>query len=311
MMIVIGGEYGQLANRLIVLANFIAAAREHSLRIVDPAFAPYAPGFESTARDPLARYPVERRRIPACAAAAGGAHRLAGAGSRLLRKWERRFGRFPGARLLDIGWFGTCDLDGPEFLALARRPGLLFAKGWRFRATASFERHADAIRDFLRPSQRAFEAARSAVSELRTRADVVAGVHIRHGDYREFRGGRYYFELPVYLRWMRCMRESLAPRRAAFLVCSNMEHSPGFFTGLDCVSGPGRAVDDLHALAECDYLLGPPSTFSRWASFVGRKPLGVMWDATQAADISQFSVTTHFDEGREPRWAALMARPGA
>jgi hypothetical protein len=41
----------------------------------------------------------------------------------------------------------------------------------------------------------------------------------------------------------------------------------------------GSAVEDLYSLARCDYLLGPPSTFSLWASFYGNVPLHQMASA--------------------------------
>ena len=30
---------------------------------------------------------------------------------------------------------------------------------------------------------------------------------------------------------------------------------------------------DLYGLAACDYIIGPPSTYSHWASFWGKGPL--------------------------------------
>jgi hypothetical protein len=38
------------------------------------------------------------------------------------------------------------------------------------------------------------------------------------------------------------------------------------------LAGPGHFIEDLYALASCDYIIGPPSTFSQWASFYGNVP---------------------------------------
>ena len=35
---------------------------------------------------------------------------------------------------------------------------------------------------------------------------------------------------------------------------------------------PVHPVSAMHAMSLCDYILGPPSTFSGWASFMGRVP---------------------------------------
>jgi hypothetical protein len=72
------------------------------------------------------------------------------------------------------------------------------------------------------------------------------------------------------------MREMVAQfpaYRVAFLVCSDEPRSAAEFPGLTIGFGTPSPVADLYALAKCDYIIGPPSTFSQWASFYGSKPL--------------------------------------
>jgi hypothetical protein len=42
---------------------------------------------------------------------------------------------------------------------------------------------------------------------------------------------------------------------------------------LNVTWGSGHLVEDMYAFAGCDYLVGPPSTFTTWASFYGQVPL--------------------------------------
>jgi len=42
-------------------------------------------------------------------------------------------------------------------------------------------------------------------------------------------------------------------------------------------------------LSKCDYLLGPPSTFSMWASFIGDVPLRLIKGAEENIQMDQFS----------------------
>ena len=57
------------------------------------------------------------------------------------------------------------------------------------------------------------------------------------------------------------------------LVCSNASPPASAFAGCDVSAGIGHLVEDLYALARCDYLVGPPSTYTAWASFYGQVPL--------------------------------------
>jgi hypothetical protein len=61
-------------------------------------------------------------------------------------------------------------------------------------------------------------------------------------------------------------------RRLRFLICSDEAIDLALFTGLNVIAGTGDVVQDLYALADCDLICGPPSTFNMWASFYGRVP---------------------------------------
>ncbi|HEV2761361.1 MAG TPA: hypothetical protein VGV38_00100, partial [Pyrinomonadaceae bacterium] len=85
--------------------------------------------------------------------------------------------------------------------------------------------------------------------------------------------------------------ESLFPgRRVSFLVCSNAEHVGGAFEGFRHTRGTGHLVEDLYALAGCDYLVGPPSTFTMWASLYGGVPLCMVEDPRRALRLEDFAV---------------------
>jgi hypothetical protein len=74
---------------------------------------------------------------------------------------------------------------------------------------------------------------------------------------------------------MEKMLSLLAPKTVAFLICSdeNYHAETEVFAGLPVYFGTGHMIEDLYSLAQCDYLIGPPSTYSMWASFYGRVPM--------------------------------------
>ena len=46
----------------------------------------------------------------------------------------------------------------------------------------------------------------------------------------------------------------------------------------------------MYSLAECDYIVGPPSTFSTWASFYGNVPIYRITDPSAEFSIADFKV---------------------
>lgn len=296
-MIIVAGDYGQLGNRLIVFANWIAFARRQRMRIANPAFHDYAPYFQGTCRDLLCRYPPPRLRVPVSTRGRAWLHRLAHQTARFCRRAYRRTGHYPpGLNLLDIGWRERCNLDNPCVIDRVRSAPLVLAKGWLFRAEDTFTEHADAIRAFFTPIARHRRNVHELIAGLRSRAVVVVGVHIRHGDYRNFLGGQFYFETSTYAALMRRVAALYAGRRVAFLVCSNAPQPTEAFAGLDVTFGTGHLVEDMYALAECDCLLGAPSTYTMWASFYGRVPLNIVVNPRAPLTARSFEVVQHFNE---------------
>ena len=284
-MIIIARSYGQLGNRLFLYAHMIAAARTHGVSLANPCFADYAHLFPSTADDLWCRYP---RVAPTDASPS------------LLRRRALAKSIYVSARCLDaIGFHRgplatlrlrgdeNCDLASDEFADLAKRSRHLLALGWLFRSETLLAQHADAVREHFQISPRHNQNVREAISTLRQRADFVVGVHIRHGDYATFLDGKYYYTSWQYAAAMRRIAEQLPGRRVAFLVCSNSSLNRHDFGDLDVQFGPGHIIEDMYCFAQTDLLIGPPSTYTGWASFFGKVPLVAMHQADTPIDLSQ------------------------
>jgi hypothetical protein len=270
---------GRLGNRLVLFANFMALAEELGHRVTNVTFHSYAEFFETTSRDIYCRYPAtgtksrfdtipllargirQTRIFPHAVRAASWLHErttLFGKSVVVLREQEGR---------------KVTLLTAAEVEAQIRSARTVFVYGWSFRAPEYVRRHAEKIRAYFRPLGTVVRAGHETVARLRQNADLVVGVHVRHGDFRTWHGGRHFFDPARYAAWMRELAEQFPGRKTAFLVCSDERRHPGEFPGLAVGFGPGSLVGDLYALAECEYVMGPPSTFSQWASFYGNKPL--------------------------------------
>ena len=288
---------GRLANRLVLFANFIALAEEQGHRIANVTFHSYAELFETTRRDIYCRYPVPKRRsrleaVPGVAEAIRKTrvfyHAVRGAS--VLNERARIFGRRT-ITLREEPKQGVVLLDGPEFQSQIRDARNVFVYGWRFRAPALVTRHAEKIRDYFRPIEAHERASHRVADRLRRDANVVAGVHIRRGDYRGWRDGTCFFSISHYTAWMRGLAEQFPGRKVAFLVCSDEARRPEEFPGLTVGFSTGLPVEDLYALAGCDLIFGPVSTFSQWASFYGNKPLFHLYRGETRVERDRFRVS--------------------
>jgi hypothetical protein len=292
--LIIAGRVGRLANRLVLFANFVAFAEEHGYRLGNCTFHSYAHLFETTRRDIYCRYPVPPRRslldmIPGVAPVIRKT-RLFTHGVRMACLLSERLPVL-GRGTMTFREAHGVELEKPEVHARMREASRVFIMGWAFRAPGYVERHAGKIRAYFQPVQPHERASRETVERLRRDAQVVVGVHIRHGDYRTWRGGKYFFDLARYAAWMKELADQFPGRKTAFLVCSDEPRHEREFPGLSVGFGSGVAVEDLCALARCDYVMGPVSSFSQWASFYGDKPLFHLRDRNDRAVIGRFRVS--------------------
>ncbi|MFQ5804386.1 MAG: hypothetical protein ACE5JQ_15965, partial [Candidatus Methylomirabilales bacterium] len=285
-MIVIAKKSGQLANRLFLFAHFIAFAEEHGVRVMNPAFDEYCRYFLSTVKDPLCRYPPGNPLVtnPRMSRITYGAIQ------RVLRLWERAEMKSRHMEVISIDLNGNCNMADPMFVELAKRRKLLLIRGWNFRNHDVFNKHADTIRKYFIPLEKHRNNVVSVISKAREGCDILIGVHIRQGDYAKFRNGIYLYETTRYAKLMGQVTALFEGKRVGFLVCSNAEQDRGHFPDLEVAYSTNHLVEDLYGLTGCDLIMGPPSTYSMWASFYGRVPLYIIEKANAAPTRGGFEV---------------------
>lgn len=303
-MIVIANGVGRLGNRLLLFAHFIGAAVEHGLTVANPPFGPYARYFPTTARDVLCRYPAKTRRLPAGRARRYLATKASGGAADVLHRLQIR-GKDVG--LIRLRRDQALDLNSERFLQVVRRHRVVFVQDWFFRNGSNCARHVDLIRAYFTPWPHHVAAANAAIDRERAKGRFMVGVHVRQGDYQRAYDGRYFYTYDQYRAVMTQVESAFPDEDVTFLVCSDAAVPRGAFGSLNVVYGNGHQLEDLYALAACDRILGPPSTYSTWASYYGDVPLYALEDQAAAVEPTSFRVRTELSWGKRSRAAAPQA----
>ncbi|MBE9227737.1 alpha-1,2-fucosyltransferase [Phormidium sp. LEGE 05292] len=287
-MLVISAKSGQLGNRLLLFANCIAFAIENKIRVFNPAFAEYAEFFESTSRDLFCAYPPLNLPISI---------------NKFARTKCYQFNR----RLAESGIFKTVSLtrekpfnwsdskltEELQTSAIVFMQGWLLRDGWFVKDTALLQKHSTAIRKYFTPLKKYRLNVIKLISSMRNQADIIVGVHIRHGDYAVHQNGKYFYQIEEYVKVMKSVEKLFSNQKVAFLICTNGEQNPQLLKDLNYYFANNHIIEDLYALAECDYIIGPPSSYTMWASFYGDRPLYKIRDVNQEPNINDF---VHFYE---------------
>ena len=292
-MIIIFRKQGQLGNRLFNFANFIAFAAKTDQAVMNPSFDEYAPHFETTSSDIFCRYPAKKS-SPLIPNNPGmrrklyklyNVHAIRWIRKLRLQRWLIQIMRVPGRQIYLLD-------DNPAACRPFLEKRLTMVEGLNFRDISGIERHLEKIREYFKPVETHRQRVDSLISNARQDCDVLVGVHIRQGDYETHLGGRYFFGIDVFKSFMRGIERLNPDRRVRFLVCSNAQLNPKDFEEHAVTFGPNHVIEDMYSLAACDYIMGPPSTYTLWASLYGGARLYFMQNAE--ADISMDDFLDYF-----------------
>ena len=173
-----------------------------------------------------------------------------------------------------------------------------FKKGWNIMDdTRYLAQTKKELQHIFRPREEIMEKAQQIINDIRKDADLIVGVHIRHGDYNTFLKGRFYYTLEEYHQMMLRIKDLYKNKRVSFFISSNEAFSTDIFSECNCYrfhKEPSGDILDLYTLSLCDKIVGPWSTYSRWAAFIGEVPLCHIKDKNQAFTEESFSEIIDF-----------------
>jgi hypothetical protein len=294
-MFVIVNKAGQLGNRLFLFSHFIACAIENNFTVVNPTFDEYASFFKTTSKDIFCRYPQSKSLLYQSKLARKVCFKLT---QNLINhltknKIDNSYLRLikledPNVEL-DFGRQIFC-LDNPSFLKTINSKQITFVHGWLFRDYSNLGKHADKVRNFFEPLDIFQNNVIKLVEKIRKESDILIGVHIRQEDYKFFLNGRYFYSIEEYMEIMKKVENIFYNKSVAFLICSNSKQSEKDFSEFNSFFGTGHLIEDLYSFAQCDYIIGPPSTYTMWASFYGKVPLYRIFDTAKTPKIDDFIV---------------------
>ncbi len=179
---------------------------------------------------------------------------------------------------------------------LCRMSGNLLIDPWDSVNKGTEAENMDEIKKYFVPDESVRRQVENEFSGYKDSNSIIVGVHIRRGDYREWMNGRYFYEFDGYADCCRSLLEGgYFKRPVVFFLCSNEKICFDSFEGISIFQlSANTSVHDLYALSICDYIIGPPSTFSAWASFMGNKPYAAICDVKNF--IPDFNVVRYITD---------------
>ncbi len=242
-------QYGRLGNRLWTYANVLAYGMKHNFSVHNPSFYNDSRFFSG-----INENNILKEVLP------------------IFSRINDRISIFDSIKL-DNGYL--LDLDHVTSDNLCRKY-IVFLHGFYFSAPECLNQFSTQIRSYFTPKDAIIKQIHSLIYQARKQCDILIGVHVRHGDYKEFCDGIMYYNLQEYVAIMRLLKEQCPHQTVSFIVCSDEYQDLSSYSDLQIYQGHGGVIQDLYTLAHCDFIVGPNSTFSHWSSFWGKVPLHIL-----------------------------------
>ena len=277
-MIILRDKPGQLCNRLWSYSFFIAYGLKHDIKVYIPNLKEYESLFEN-----LDQYPKIRFRL-------SNNKRL----EKAIRHVALTIYLFEKIKLGFI--FKVLDIHFPNKNVLndqfCCKKSIVYINSWKH--TKDFDaivKYKAEILSLFTPKKEFRDNVDTLFTALRTEYNLLVGVHIRRGDYATFKNGMYYYEDEVYRKYMLLVKSQFPDKNIGFFVSSNATINADEYLGLHIHQLLyAKGIEDLYALGLCDYIMGPPSTFSMWASYYGSVPLKILNNRNETFSINDFSI---------------------
>lgn len=117
-------------------------------------------------------------------------------------------------------------------------------------------------------------------------------IHIRRGDYKEWENGKYFYDDTVYLNAIHKIKSLVnTPVKIFIFTNDNDLNSKLYESSANSIYISKNDVkSDHYLMSKCDYIIGPPSSFSMWASYIGNTPFYHIRDKNKNFTLSDFEI---------------------
>ena len=240
-------DKSQMCNNLLQFAHVYAWAREHGRSVMSMRFS-YKYPFFNISHSRFVSFPLYL------------------------------FAKYMAAlKLLPTASFKHAECDPVALEQQMLRHKNIVVSGWYVRYYDLFLKYREEICRLFTIAPQYTEPVRQKMSQW---DGIRLGVHIRRGDYAVWKGGMYCYSNEKYADFIRQFA-LLKPEGQIDVFLSTNDSSVSEESFRTLIPDEririhllaGNAVEDLFMLSECDYIIGPPSTYSLVASMYKDIPL--------------------------------------
>lgn len=298
-MFVISKKTGQLCNQLFLFSNIITIGIETNREVLNPSFYENSSYFKGTKGNKFSRFPRKDKKsifsekylskflkwyVHLFPLFVFSTYKSSSIKFILAKAIKKNYSHYDEKGL----YFDREDSDGR--IEKFKTGKIKLINGFMYLNSPGMKRNRQILCDFFEPCDEYKSKPDQFLKELKKNYELLIGLHIRRGDYRSYRDGRYYYSDDDYRKVIKNLEECFVEKKIKILIVSDENVNSTLIEGNNVSHFGGNMIEDLYLLSECDFIIGPPSTYSKWASFYGEKPLYVLETTDMKISVDEFNV---------------------
>ncbi len=166
-------------------------------------------------------------------------------------------------------------LPSPQSIKIDQnRTEKLYFSGWLFRNPIGLEKYRRELTIAFSPNEKITDRVHEIIKVLSLKYEKIIGIHIRQGDYKRFKGGKYFIKekrmveiIHEYIRINGLMKDKIV-----FVITSDGPIDENNFKDLNIYISKEDAISDLFLLSATDLIIGSDSTFGDFSAWYGNIP---------------------------------------
>ena len=282
-LIIVCDKYGRMGNRLFLFTQLIEFSYQNGHEIWLPGFHDYKQFFESTKDMKFIRFPLGRINIPNPFSETSTFNAFNQIYYILKKIGKNRLFK-------NINSYSPTDNDPFERISSESAKCILF-NGFIFHQYfLGLEHSYPTIKKMFKPSSQYNELIEEPVRNLRSSSDIVVGVLIRQTDYRQWNEGKCFFTSSQYARILTRLKKSFRDQNLSFFIATDEQQDLSTFKSLNSIIRVGFPIENLYALARCDILIGPSSSYIGWAALYGELSLFTIQSPDDSPKVNDFNL---------------------
>lgn len=181
-------------------------------------------------------------------------------------------------------------LSNEKYKSVILKAKILYCHGWYFRSYETTGKYRSLYQHLLDPAVNKRQLDQEWLQKSNDHEKVI-GIHIRREDYKTWQNGIYFYEDDVYLQKINEISELLNHNCKFILFTNDSQLKVANYSGISKLAVSNNdVISDHYLMSKCNYIIGPPSTFSLWASYIGETLFYHIYDPKDRIEINQFKI---------------------